>query len=804
MKTLFKYLIFFLVYLSASYIASAQERSGYVTDDDGNPLDLATVVLFAGERQAAVAVTDTTGRFALSVADGEYVLKIRSITYEPFEQMIGVETGTNDLGIFVLEESTVDLGEVVVSASTVTREADRFVMRINSVPSMLGKDVQEVLRLAPGVWIDDTGIYINGTKGAKVFINERELKLPEKEIAGYLRNYHSSDIARIEIIPQAGAEYSADSRGGVIKIILHKQSENGISGNIILGTSQGKYLSEYKPSGTINARVGKLTLNAFASGNLRTKGDGELNAVRVFDDEDDRYFRSQSYMHQKRQNGVGRIGVVYEPDLKNSFGAEFEITSKNTENPSCAETLMRENGMEITGVSDYRQDNDDRNISTTFNYVRKLDTLGSTLNFITDYTHKKVAGDNDYHSFTKLSGGELLSFTTDSVYRNNSSSDYQILTVDLSLNKQLRNGMKFSAGAKYTRNDMSDTVLYESHYLSVWRPLQDYSFSIDYTEDIAAVYGTFAATKGGFSLSAGMRGEYTYIRGKGENIRNSYFDLFPNANITYSFNAMRTFMLIGQYSRNIQRPNFWYLNPNRIQYSDYSYMVGNPALRPTSIHRFGITAVYKYRYVLSVGGNLHRDLIREVMKLDPTNPDVTYITPENHHMENHYYAALSFPLQPVKWCSMNVNLVGVKQEIRGTKEEGRKSHYLYFNNLTVNFTLPEKVFLEIAYNGTSRLYSANSGINSRHLFNASVKKQLFDDRVTVLLGVNNIFDSKVSYFSNTERFAVHSDGREAWSSRYLKFSVQYNFKTGKTFKKRTVISASGDEKGRLEKSSGIK
>ena len=799
MKNMVWYL--FITGFIVSGTVSAQERRGRVTDNNSEPLDMATVVLLANGMQAAVAVTDTAGWFDFSVADGEYVLNIRNITYEPLGQTINIKAGVSDLGVFVMEESVVGLNEVVVLASTITREADRFVMRVNSVPSMLNKDATEVIRLAPGAWIDDNGIYINGMRGAKVFVNERELKLPEKEIADYLRNFRSSDIARIEIIPQAGSEYSADSRGGVVNIILRKQQENGLGGNIMFGSSLGRFVNDYKPAGTINSRIGRLTLNASASGVIRTKGESEMTFTRIFNSEENSYFRSQSLMHQKRRYSVGRVGAVYEFDSKNSFGAEFEIISKDTDRPSSAKTVIRENGVSINGASDYFQNENDRNISATVNYVYKIDTLGSVLKFIADYADKKVVGDNDYKSLFGYQG--VSSFTTDSIYRNNSSSNYNVFSADISFNKQLKSGMKLLVGAKYIHNDMSDTVSFESFYLSHWEPLRDYSFSVDYTENISSAYGTFIANAGGFSLSAGIRAEYTYINGKGDDIRNSYVDLFPNANITYSLNAMRTFMLIGQYSRNIERPNFWYLNPNRVQYTDYSYMVGNPDLRPAYINKFGLTVVYKYRYIVSVGSSLHRDLIREFSKADVSNPDVIYITPENHCAENHYYAVLSFPLKPTKWFETNFNLVGVRQDIRSTENDGKSSHYLYFNNITTNFTLPEKIFLEISYSGTSRLYSANSGVNPSHIFNANLKKQLFSNCVAASVGINNIFDRKVSYFSNTERFVTNSYGRDVRNSRFIKLSIQYNFKTGKSFKRRDIERTAGGEKSRLEKISRI-
>ena len=130
----------------------------------------------------------------------------------------------------------------------------------------------------------------------------------------------------------------------------------------------------------------------------------------------------------------------------------------------------------------------------------------------------------------------------------------------------------------------------------------------------------------------------------------------------------------------------------------------NPALRPTYIHKIGLTAVYRYRYVLSIGANLHRDLVREVRKTEMSDPNVTYIIPENHHTENHYYAVLSAPFRPTRWWDMNVNLVGVKQDIRGTESDRRVSHYLYFANVTTGFSLPAKFHLELTYSGTSCLY----------------------------------------------------------------------------------------------------
>ena len=789
----------FLIVSIASVIfagfASAQERSGKVTDNSGRPVEFATVALLTEDGQAAVTVTDTLGRFSLIAVGGKYRINIRHLAYQPLEQNIDLSDAASKVGDFRLKDFQTNLDEVTITASAITREADRFVMRMNT-PLTLNKDVTEVLQLAPGVWVDDKGISINGTRGTKVFINERELRLKGKELMNYLRNFRSADIVRIEIIPQTGAEYSADSFGGVIKLTLRRQLENGISGHVKVGTAQSEKLADYQPSASLNAHAGHWTFSTFASGDMRPKGKTNSMEARNFQTSTYHDYHSVSHVNRTQHSGLGRLGIVYEPDKRNSFGVEAEYSAVSTRSPSTVSTRTNPNGILVRTESDYRQKEADRTYSMTLNYVHALDTLGSTFKVIADYTNKYVEGDNDYHTLFARNGK-----TSDSVYRNNTSSHYRIYTADGALSKRLSPRTKLVAGMKYTHNDMSDTVRYEGLLPSGWQPLPAYHYSLGYTENIGAVYGTFSAEYNRLSLVVGLRGEYTHANGHHRRIRQSYFDLFPNLNVTYSFDPMRTFMLIGQYSRNIERPNFRRLHPNRIQYSEYSYYIGNPALRPTYIHKISLTAVYRYRYVLSVGANLHRDLVREVRKTETSDPNVTYIIPENHHTENHYYVVLSAPLRPTKWWNLNVNLVGVKQDIRGTENDRRVSHYLYFANVTTGFSLPAKFHLELTYSGTSRLYSANSGIEPRHLFHLSVKKQLLNDRLTASLGINNVLDRKIVYFSEMARFTTRTEVHDPQDARSLKFSLNYTFSAGKHFKSRALESGSQTEKNRLKRTS---
>lgn len=90
--------------------------------------------------------------------------------------------------------------EVVVQAKNIERKADRFIM---SVMPSAGKDGTELLSQAPGVWLSDETISINGAQGTKVFVDDREIRLTGEELLAYLRSLKSEDIKRIEVIPIA-------------------------------------------------------------------------------------------------------------------------------------------------------------------------------------------------------------------------------------------------------------------------------------------------------------------------------------------------------------------------------------------------------------------------------------------------------------------------------------------------------------------------------------------------------------------------------------------------------------------------
>ena len=164
------------------------------------------------------------------------------------------------------------------------------------------------------------------------------------------------------------------------------------------GTAQSQTLADYQPSASFNARAGRWTFNTFVSANILPEGKTNSVETRNFRTGDNHDYFSVSDVNRTLHSGLGRLGIVYEPDKRNSFGVEAEYSAVSARSPSSVTTRTKPNGILVNSESDYRQKETDRTCSMTLNYVHALDTLGSTFKVIADCTNKHVEGDNDYHT----------------------------------------------------------------------------------------------------------------------------------------------------------------------------------------------------------------------------------------------------------------------------------------------------------------------------------------------------------------------------------------------------------------------
>ena len=785
-----KWIIWIVMIICAIEASAARlcPAHGRVVNEQGKAIEYATVVLLREGRQVAGMATDADGRFQLEAAPGQYALQIQYLGCEPLKQLIRVEEN-NDLGDFVLRSSPTQIEDVVVSARLVRREADRFVVDVANAPAAIGKDGIELLEHAPGVWIDGEKISINGKSGSKVFVNDRELRMDNEQLLTYLRSLRAEEIQKIEVVPVTGADFDADSSAGIIKITLKKRRENGMNGSVAFNTSQSRYIHTYDPSANINLHSGKVDFYSSIWGSLGNQ--------RMITHENTRYNASGKSLqaisnarHNQRNYGIN-AGGLFEINPKNSLGAEFSYWRGKSGGPNQTSTDLSDGSEVVNTRSIFDSHSLNNTYAVTFNYIHKLDTLGSTLKLLADYTHRNSDSGNDNSS--RITTGNSF---VDSLYRDNATSIYDVATATLALEKSFSPRWTLKAGAKYTFNDMRNTALYEYQKADAWLRNDNQSYTINYTENIAAAYAIASARLGRWSLVAGLRGEFTHTYGKGSDVKQDYFSLFPNANISYALSQEKGYSLILQYARTIERPRFWCLNPQRTQISDYTYQTGNPRLNPSYHNDLSLTAVLAHKYTLTAGVQIVTDEIQQAMLTDPENPDMLRLDWVNYDATSSYYLSANLPFQPTKWWQLNVNATYMRRGQR-VEQHGAQQYFNWaFVNVSNTFSLPAKFYIDCSYFYQSRIDLGNIWVMPNHMLQAGIKKR-FGERFTLSFSVRNILDQGQTIGANGDGFVRRVKVSQPWINRQYRFGVTWNFKSGKAFHKKSVEAGSEEEKKRL-------
>lgn len=690
-----------------------------------------------------------------------------------------------DMGDVVLEEQATEIGNVVVSAQMIRREADRFVVDVANSTGAIGKDGVEVLKQSPGVWVDDDGISINGSEGTTVYINDREVRLSGEELVQYVRNLRAEDISKIEVVPQTGADYDADSTGGVLKITLKRRLDDGMMGSVRMYGTFGDMGSVYSPSASLNYHVGRFDLSA--SGWYTNLDTRMLTSERTEYSTIGALMEAASENREQDSDGGMSFSAVAEVRKNHSLGVSFDYWRWNDASPTDSYTSYKTSAGERLSESRYDAYDRRSNYNATLNYIIKTDTVGSQLKFIADYTQRDTRTGADNSSRVTDMGS-----TIDSLYNNRNNSLFRVATASAAWDKVLSEHWTLKSGAKYTYNEINSDATYRYLNGGAWVPSVVDDYDISYTENIGALYAIASMRYGRWSAVAGLRGEYTYTYGKGADMDDSYFSLFPNANLSYSLDADGKHSIVAQYSRTISRPGFWNLTPNRMQISDYTYQIGNPLLDPSYVDNYSVTAVVAYKYSITLNASIIRNAIQQMSVADSVDPRMVCLSWFNMPVLNYYSVNVSLPLTITKWWDWNTNLMGMIYDQRLTPEDPKVSRTMAQWSSQMNFKLPHNFFIDCDYYGNTNVVVGNVRVKSLHNLSMTLKKR-FGDAWTVTCALRNIVASRQDLIFTQDDFErrVRVDGYGRKLD--VRVGVSWNFKSGKAFKAKSVVGDSDGE-----------
>ena len=601
MRILFTLMTCLLVW-GNSFAQNLHTITGKIVDEKSVAIPFAVTQLLNASDSTKVKVLSTAidGGFKIDqVKDGVYVLSISVVGFNTKKIERFVLNGDLQMGAIQLESITKQLNEVSVSGKKpfVEHQIDKTVLNVENSIVSTGSTALELLEKAPGVQVDKQNerILLNNKSGVMVMIDGKNNFLSTADLAVYLSNLNSSQIATIEIISNPSSKYDAAGTAGIINIKLKKNKAFGTNGSvsstyrnaIVANLPRNIYASDLNFN--INNRNEKW--NFYSNANASKNNNfSNLSLERTTSSDGLQSAFNQNF--QKIYTGsrlAGKLGADYYVNEKTTIGVMLDGSTSTRKLDNFSQTFISETRADaITNNSLQLFSNantPNKNYSANFNVKHDFKNEGASLNFDADYSGFDYSGLENFNTDFYNENGVINNQT---FIRNDSKTAIDIFASKIDFTWPISKTVKLETGLKSsfvrTDNDFLSSALLNNE----WQNIAGQSNHFIYKENVNAAYANFSKDLGMWQIQAGIRAEHTNATGalitNNTEADQKYLSLFPtvfvNQKISENSNLRYT------YGRRIDRPNYQQLNPFNFYMDPYTIQQGNPYLKPQFTNNF--------------------------------------------------------------------------------------------------------------------------------------------------------------------------------------------------------------------------
>lgn len=584
-------LVVFLCFFLFSSSGTSQEAgiSGRVLErETRQPLGYTNIVLFSADDSTQVAgtVTDGKGEFVLkNPSPGHYYLDVLFLGYE--RQRFELEIGQNPvaMGDILLSPTAVLLGDVVVEGErpSLTYEIDKKVIDVSQLPSTISGNAAEVLENVPSVQVDIEGnVSLRGSGNFTVLIDGRPTILDAQEV---LQQIPASAIGRIEIITNPSAKYDPEGTAGVINIIMARRRERGLSG---LLTGNVGLREKYGGDALFEYRVPGLNIIAGGDHNNRIFFGREREENSYAFQNSTNFTQTVGDARWGRYSWSLRGGAEYMPselDLVR-FGLRHGRRSFERRSTLDHEEWSLASPQRIVNTNTIHRHRGGQFTSIDVGYLRTFGGAGHELKADLQFGFDR----SDEYTISELYDGPGILEGRRTTEEGPETEFEGKVEYVLPFGENRR----FEAGYQGESESSGEkTGLHEYDSVSGgYQSLTQFAHDVKYVTNEHAVYSLYAGEIGPLGFQGGLRGEYTQrkirVQNTGEEFGIDRWDFFPTAHISYSFGGVH--QILASYTRRINRPRGWELEPFDTWMDANNVRRGNPGLSPEYIDSYEIGA----------------------------------------------------------------------------------------------------------------------------------------------------------------------------------------------------------------------
>jgi outer membrane receptor protein involved in Fe transport len=778
------------------YVNERGKVSGVVFDKEtGTPLADATVKLTGKGDSVFVASMSTNkkGSFEFNIPFGKYKLRISFIGYKNFVKRIELTSENPNvyLGSIMLEPGTETTAEIEVEdeVPVMENQIDKKVYNVEKSLVSESGSVVDALKNLPSVTVDSDGkVYLRGNSNVNILINGMPSATLGSDPSTVLEQISSKMVETIEIMSNPSSKYDPEGTSGIINIVLKKKQDDGINGSLSLNAgTQDKYTSSIN----LTVRKNKFTINGNYSFRLfNMSGDGSSYKKTYLGDTT--YFYNQiSNNSDKMSSHFGTLGVDYEYSKKSLFSLSGNYNyremnmnensintnwSNSTLNPTeYLNNLAKNNkgyGFDINGRHKLKFETPKKELTTSIqysnmnmndaNWTRKTDDITNLL-----LLSQKDSTQNNMELFSFQSdfiipiGNAELKDNNSSTIPNNPSPGPGPMGPGnpMGPNSSTSTGSstisKVEMGVKGALRTMNSD--YNSNYLDLnsqnWIYNNLTSNNFEYKEQIFSAYTNYTNKIFDIGYQFGVRLEQAFTKSNQltikENYENDYFSFFPSVYLTKTF--AQTNELQFSYTRRINRPHTFMLNP----FTDYSdqqnLRKGNPYLKPEYINALEFSYMKYFSYLSASGAVFYRNVSDAINRIVTVVDSTTSISTFANVSKSSSYG-LEFILSGsiTKWWSINGSTSYSKTTVTGDNIAGgtNNSGDVWSAKLMSSFSFKNLFDFQVSYFYSGKMVTAQGSMDPMQVMDIAIKKDFFDKRASLNLRVSDVL--------NTMKFAVTS------------------------------------------------
>lgn len=232
---------------------SALTLRGLLQDKEGDAIPGATITLNMKNDSvnAYRTMSGTDGRFEINnINAGQYRLTVTCIGHDEHKRDLSLIRST-DVGVIRIKETSTMLNELTVMAEySKIKPTGETCVTVKGNPLAAGKTLIDFLKFVRDLDVSDNGISVRGRANTLFYLDNQATSFEQ------LKNIPPDMIARIEVIPNADAQYGVNATGGVVKIFLRE--EPGMLGSVsAYGDADYNSMASMNASGSILYRQGK-------------------------------------------------------------------------------------------------------------------------------------------------------------------------------------------------------------------------------------------------------------------------------------------------------------------------------------------------------------------------------------------------------------------------------------------------------------------------------------------------------------------------------------------------------------------